>query len=95
MKLAARIFGAPMAAPETPTMRRLRISAIRCCASSALSVAGVDVIASLCGRAAAGAIVLAMLGVTVAIAILFLIRKTRIDDAWLTDRGFESEGDGA
>jgi hypothetical protein len=39
--------------------------------------------------------VLAMLGVTVAIAILFLIRKTRIDDAWLTDRGFESEGDGA
>jgi uncharacterized membrane protein YuzA (DUF378 family) len=95
MKLIARIFGAPMAAPETPSMRHLRFSVISLCASSALSVAGVDVIASLCGRAAAGAIVLAMLGVTAATAILFLIRKTRIDDAWLMDRGFDRQGDGA
>lgn len=95
MKLAARIFGAPMAAPESQSMRRLRFSVISFCASSALSVAGVDVIASLCGRAAAGAIVLVILGVTASVTLLFLIRKTRIDDAWLMDRGLDQQGDGA
>ena len=95
MTLGTRIFGAPMAAPETPAMRHLRFCVIGSSTSSALSVAGVDVFASLCGRPAAGAIVLAMLGITGAAAILFLVRKTRIDDAWLLDRGSGREGESA
>ncbi|MFM2099268.1 MAG: hypothetical protein RLZZ366_807 [Pseudomonadota bacterium] len=95
MKIAERIFGVPMAAPETPVMRRLRCAVIALASLSGLSVAGIDLLAWFVGRAAAGGILLVMLTATAALATMFFCRKNRTDDAWLMDRGFDREEEGA
>jgi hypothetical protein len=91
MKLLERIFGPPMAAPETQSMRRLRMTFIAWACASALGVSATDAISSLCGRAAAGGMLLALLLLTGVTGSLFFYRKTRIDDAWFTARGFNPD----
>ena len=94
MKLLERLFGPPMAAPESPAMRSLRFSFIGAAAASALGVAAVGAIAALCGSAAAGG-ACALLLLSAAISGgLFFFKKSRIDERWILDRSFEREGEG-
>lgn len=93
MKLLERLFGPPMAAPESPAMRRLRVGFIGSAAASALGVAAIDAVAAMFGRAAAGGALALLLLFTVIGGGLFLVRKARIDERWLLDRSFEREGE--
>lgn len=89
-KLLESVFGPPMAAPETRAMRRLRIAFIALAASTSIGVLGIGTIADLLGSAGAGGLLLTLGLVTCAVALVFVIRKTRLDDRWILDRGFDT-----
>ena len=95
MKLLERLFGPPMAAPETAAMRSLRFSFIGSAAASALGVAAIEAVATMFGRAAAGGALALLLLFTVISGGLFFVWKSRIDERWLLDRSFEREGEEA
>jgi hypothetical protein len=94
MELLERLFGLPMAAPESPAMRCLRFSFIGAAVASALGVAAVGAIAALCGRAAAGGACAFLMLVTAISGGLFFFKKSRIDERWMLDGGIEREGEG-
>lgn len=93
-KILESVFGPPMAAPETRAMRRLRIAFIALATSTSIGVLGIGTIAGLAGNAGAGGIVLALGLVTFGVALVFVIRKTRLDDRWILDRGFDPNNGG-
>ena len=87
MKALERWIGPPMAAPETATMRTLRFVVVASTGTSALGIAGIDLMIARCGRAATGAALLVMIAVAALSAAVFFYRKIRLDDRWLMERG--------
>ena len=90
-----RLMGPPMAAPETAGMRRLRFAVIALASATALGIVALGLIVHLVGRVAAGGLLAALITTSAFIALVYFIRKARIDDCWLLDRGFDREGQGS
>lgn len=93
MSIVERIFGVPMAAPETDEMRRLRFSFTVLVTTFALGILVIGPLARLLGRAGAGGVLLAIGVLTAGVGIVFFQRKVRRDDRWLEERGVDREGD--
>jgi hypothetical protein len=95
MSLLERLIGPPMAAPETPWLRRLRwfmICGLETCAAQILLL---DWLIGMFGRVSTGVAVAVSLIVTVVASCLYVVRKSRADDRWMLTRGFDHEGEGA
>ena len=90
-----RLMGPPMAAPETAGMRRLRFAVIALASATALGILALGLIVHLVGRVVAGGLLAALITTSVLIALVYFMRKARIDDRWLLDRGFDREGQGS
>lgn len=88
-------MGPPMAAPETLGLRRLRWFMICGLETCAVQILLLGWLIGLLGRVAIGAAVAVSLGVTIVATCLYLFRKSRADDRWILDRGFDKEGEGA
>lgn len=79
----------PMAAPETPALRRMRYIFQALCVLSALSVAFLRTVLDLLGQRGAAAIFV-LLAVTCVHAVIYLTRKSAADNEWL-DQAQSSE----
>lgn len=88
MPLWLDLLRTPMAAPETPSLRRLRLSWQTLCLSSATSVAFVKPIRAATGRAGP-CFVAALLVATLLVTLVYLTRKHRADSAYLDRLGEE------
>lgn len=83
MNAIERVLGAPMAAPETQGMRRLRISVIALAAMLAVGFLMVGPLRALSGPVVTGGVLAGLLLTTVLTGAVYFIRKSRLDDAWL------------
>jgi hypothetical protein len=95
MTMLEHIMGPPMAAPESRIMRRLRIMFTVLASTTAVSILLLDMLVMLLGRVAMGGALAALIALTALTGAIFFIRKSRIDDRWILDCGFDCEGDGA
>jgi hypothetical protein len=95
MTMLEHIMGPPMAAPESRFMRRLRIMFTVLASTTAVSILLLDMLVMLLGRVATGGALAALITLTALTGTIFFLRKSRIDDRWILDRGFDCEGDGA
>lgn len=82
MKFLEHFFGVPMAAPETPGLRRIRTTWMMLCCCLLIVVGGIQVWSALFGLWAA-AIAAVFVFVTPVCGLVYLVKKTRADDAWL------------
>ena len=85
-----RIFGPPMAAPESAPMRRLRVVFISLAMMTGLGIAGIGLVGNLIGRAGAGGLMLALWLLTGVSGLVFFRLKVCRDDRWIEDRGFDA-----
>ena len=76
-------MGVGMAAPETPGMRRLRITVIGMAVVPGAGVLSIKTIALMCGPVVTGGLFAGLLGATLATGAVYFARKARRDDAWL------------
>ena len=83
MKLAEKIMGVPMAAPETAPMRRLRMTVIALAATLCLGLVLIGSIRGALGPVVTGGVFAVLLGVTGIAGTFYFVRKARRDDAWL------------
>lgn len=90
-----RLFGSPMAAPETAAMRKLRFAFTGFAMLSGIGVLGIGLLVKLVGPVIAGGALLALIAVSTVLGLIFFIVKTRRDDRWIMARGFDRSGDGA
>jgi hypothetical protein len=90
-----RIVGAPMAAPETRAMRRLRFAFTALVSATGLGVLTLDLLVAYLGRAGAGGMLSALIVITTIIGCLFFFRKNQADGRWLLARGFAREDEEA
>ena len=91
---AEDFFGAPMAAPETATMRRLRFAFITLASLSAVGIVAIGGLTALLGRPGAGGLLLALIASAAITGLVFFRVKTRRDDCWIASRGFDRDGNG-
>ena len=73
---------APMAAPETPQLRRMRVTLITELAMLAVLTAAVPARSQACLRAIGAFAWLALAGSSVIVGLRWLTAKIRADDAW-------------
>ena len=73
---------APMAAPETPQLRHMRVTLIAQLAMLAVLTAAVPAISQACLRAIGMFAWLALAGSSLIIGVRWLNAKIRADDAW-------------
>lgn len=76
-------MGPGMAAPETSGMRRLRFAVICMTALLGTGLIGIDRIVLELGSVMTGTIFSGLLAATLAIGVIYFLRKARRDDAWL------------
>ena len=86
MPLWLDLLRTPMAAPETPTLRRMRFIWQALCVTSALIVGLFSPLRHVVGRAAPIAAALILLA-TAAHTCLYLVRKQHADRAFLDNVG--------
>ena len=92
MKTLERIFGPPMAAPETAAMRRLRFAFIGLALICGAGILGIGRLVEIAGAVGTGAILLTLMSASVMIGGVFFIVKHRRDDRWILGRGFDTDG---
>ena len=73
---------APMAAPETPQLRHMRVTLIAQLAMLAVLTAAVPAISQACLRAIGMFAWLALAGSSLIVGVRWLTAKIRADDAW-------------
>ena len=95
MNVLERLMGPPMAAPETRGLRRLRWVMICGLETCAVQILLLSWLIDVFGRVATGAAVAVSLATTIVATGIYVARKSRADDRWLLDRGFDTEGEGA
>jgi purine-cytosine permease-like protein len=83
MSLLERLMGPPMAAPETPRMRRQRIALMWLSSMLGVGVLLVGAIRALLGPVVTGAAFAVLLLSTIVFGAVYFIGKARRDDAWL------------
>ena len=83
MKLAEKIMGVPMAAPETAPMRRLRMTVIALATMLCIGIVLIGTIRRALGPVVTGGLFAVLLGVTGIAGTFYFVRKSRRDDAWL------------
>lgn len=83
MSALERIMGAPMAAPETPGLRRLRYASLAATFSLAVAVLLVPIIRLGLGAVATGLFFGVAILVTFALVAIYVRVKTHRDEAWL------------
>lgn len=83
MSAIEKFLGTPMAAPESPGMRRLRVAVITLSTSLAIGILMVGPLSALCGPVVTGATFALLILTTVVTGAVYFIRKSRRDDAWL------------
>ncbi|HEX7781955.1 MAG TPA: hypothetical protein VF509_04035 [Sphingobium sp.] len=86
MPLWLDLLRTPMAAPETPMLRRMRFTWQALCVSCALIVGLISPLRDAVGRVAPIGAALILLA-TVAYTCLYLFRKQRADRAFLDNAG--------
>ncbi|UVO53792.1 hypothetical protein [Sphingomonas sp. SUN039] len=84
-----------MAAPETASLRRLRIAVIALAATTAIGIVAIGPIISFVGRAVAGGSLAALIASYLMAGAVYVVRKAQTDDRWSPDRGFDGEGEAA
>ncbi len=89
MPLWLDLLRTPMAAPETPALRRLRLTWQGLCLGLAGGIAMIRPLRALLGQAAP-AVVACLLVATLSVTAAYLVRKNRADTAYL-DRAGEGE----
>jgi len=82
MPLWLDLIRTPMAAPETPALRRMRLTWMILCAGSGAGVSFVGPLTRGIGRAAP-CMLAALLVSTLLVTALYLVRKHRADTAFL------------
>ncbi len=80
---------APMAAPETPRLRRLRLTLVVQLALLAILTAAWGPIAATAARTVAALAWVALAFASLIVGLQWLIAKIRADDAWLLREGDE------
>lgn len=88
MPLWLDMLRTPMAAPETRTLRRIRLIWQALCVSLGASILGLHPLLRQFGRAASAAIAVLLVAV-LATTALYLVRKHRADAAFLEAIGEE------
>ena len=82
MPLWLDMLRTPMAAPETPQLRRMRRTALWLCLASALAVTAIRPLIAAMGRGAPLGIGVLLI-VSGLHAVLYAVRKHRADEAWI------------
>lgn len=83
MNAVEKLLGTPMAAPETPGMRRLRVAVITLATLLALGILIVGPLSALLGPVVTGGTFALLILTTVVTGAIYFIAKSRRDDAWL------------
>lgn len=83
MNVVEKFLGTPMAAPETPVMRRLRVAVITLSTSLAFGILMVGLLSSLWGPVVTGGTFAFLILISVVTGAIYFIAKSRRDDAWL------------
>ena len=83
MNAVEKLLGAPMAAPETARMRRLRIAVITLASTLGVGIPLTSTLRTLLGPVVTGALLAVALLITAVTVAVYFIRKSRLDDAWL------------
>lgn len=86
MPLWLDLLCTPMAAPETPKLRRMRRTWQVLCLALALAVAGLRPFTAAIGRLAP-CLIGALLAATIGYSAAYLLRKHRADKAYLAQLG--------
>lgn len=73
----------PMAAPETPTLKTIRMAILGISIAIVISIVAIDPLRAAIGIGA-GAVVAGLLLVLAALVPVYLVMKTRADDAHLS-----------
>lgn len=76
-------MGPGMAAPETSGMRRFRFAVISMAVLLGTGLLGIERIVLELGPVMTGTIFSGLLATTLAIGVIYFVRKARRDDAWL------------
>lgn len=76
------VLRTPMAAPETPGIKRMRMTILVLCSALVGSIAAIDPLRAVIGIGA-GAVVGGLLIVLVVLVPVYFVTKTRADDAHL------------
>lgn len=82
MNAIEKFLGTPMAAPETPGMRRLRVAVITLSTLLAVGILMVGPLSSLWGQVMTGGTFALLILTTVVTGAVYFIRKSGRDDAW-------------
>ena len=80
---------APMAAPETPRLRRMRLTLVGNLAMLALLTAAWGPIAATAARTVAALAWVALAFASLIVGLQWLVAKIRADDVWLSREGDE------
>jgi polyferredoxin len=83
VSLLERVMGPPMAAPETPRMRRQRRAVMWLASVLGVGVLFIGAIRGLLGPVVTGAAFGVLLVSTIVFGTVYFIGKARRDDAWL------------
>jgi hypothetical protein len=94
LKMLERLIGLPMAAPETPKMRQFRLIFIALASATTVGISALGMLIHLVGRVGAGGALAALIAATLLVGLVFFTAKSRRDDRWILERGFEREGGG-
>lgn len=92
MSVLEKVMGPPMAAPETPALRRLRFAVITLAALLGSGVLAAGAIDSALGPVITGALLAALLVSTLVTGRVYFAGKMRRDDAWLDHLILQGKG---
>ncbi|MEP3145538.1 hypothetical protein [Qipengyuania citrea] len=90
MPLWLDLLRTPMAAPETPRLKRMRMTILSICGILLVSIAALAPLRAAIGIAAGG-IVAALLAILAVLVPIYVVTKNRADDRYLDSLGEDAE----